>query len=122
MEAEILQAVSGGGGSVAVCLALVILFLRQISARDEKHEQSIKDMSDRFNEEHAETRKGRVAVRVVGEEGPPERVQAQHRGTKAGEAQPFRTGKGAPKTRHVTWGRARAVIARPRARTTRPSA
>lgn len=44
MEVEILKQVASGG-SVVVCVALVIIFLKVIN-----------DMTDRFNKEHAETR------------------------------------------------------------------
>lgn len=56
MEVELLKTVSGGGG-VVVCIALVILFLKHINSIHADNKQATRDMVDKFNEEHTETRK-----------------------------------------------------------------
>lgn len=59
MEVELLKALPGGG-SLVVCVALVILFLKHMrevhEANTTKTAEAIKEMTERFNAEHAETR------------------------------------------------------------------
>src|SRR5262249_54563661 len=65
--------------------------------------------------EHAEPRERRVAAGVVGEEAEAEHVEDEDRAAETGKPEPLGPCEGRP---HVRCGIARAVMTRPRPRTT----
>jgi hypothetical protein len=47
MEIELLKTVANGGGSVVVCVALVVLFLQHVNAIHETNRTVTKDLTDK---------------------------------------------------------------------------
>jgi hypothetical protein len=56
VELDLVKQLAGRGGGVAVCVVLVVLFLRHVTSLNETHLTSMKAMSETFSLEHSQTR------------------------------------------------------------------
>jgi hypothetical protein len=55
VEIELVKQAATSGGGVVVCLALVVLFLKHIAATNDAHQASIRDITDKFSQQHDAT-------------------------------------------------------------------